>query len=300
LRQVKKELAIIANPVAGGGRPYRRIKRHLQTHAHEGWNIRLISTNGPEHAGQIACDLVPDRPDLVAVCAGDGTIHEVATRLPDPPFPLAILPAGTANVLARELNLPLDPVTALDVALEGTVRLVDTGVAQGRTCHTFLLMAGVGFDAYVVSRVRPRAKRRLGLLAFYAAAIQALASYTFPEFEVTVEGETLPATSCVVANARGYGGGLLLTPRADMTDGLLDVVVVQARTRGEYAKVLWSAWRRNPREYPWVQYRRTVEVRVQGRRGPWVQVDGELMGTLPLQVTLRPSAFPLIAAGQPR
>jgi diacylglycerol kinase (ATP) len=221
-------------------------------------------------------------------------MNEVASRVPEPPFPVALLPAGTANVLAREIGIPLDPLKALDIALRGTIRRLDMGVAQGRTSLRFLLMAGAGFDAYVVSKVRPSFKWRAGKLAFYFAALQSLSRYHFPEFEVVAGGETLPATTCVVANSRGYGGGLLLTPEADMSDGLLDILVVQGRSRGRYLRLLVSAWQRKPQNYPWIQHRRAKTLTIRGPRGPWVQVDGELMGTLPVEITVLPSTFPLI------
>jgi YegS/Rv2252/BmrU family lipid kinase len=290
-----RRLAIIANPISGGGRPFREIRKYVQTWPHSEWNVDILPTNCPEHAGELAHELLQSPPDILAVCGGDGTVNEVASRVPDPPFPVALLPAGTANVLARELRIPLDPLKALDVALRGTVRRLDIGMATGRTVHRFLLMAGAGFDAYVVSRVRPALKWRAGRLAFYLSTLQSLSGYHFPQFEVGAEGETLSATTCVVANSRGYGGGLLLTPEADMTDGLLDILIVQGRDRGRYLRLLMSAWLRKPLKFPWVQYRRAAKVTITGPRGPWVQVDGELMGTLPVEITVLPSTFPLIA-----
>jgi diacylglycerol kinase (ATP) len=289
-----RTLAIIANPISGGGRPFRKIRRYVQTWPHSAWNVEILPTNCPEHAGELAHELLQNPPDLLAVCGGDGTVNEVASRVPDPPFPVALLPAGTANVLARELGIPLDPLRALDIALRGTVRRLDIGVAKGRTVHRFLLMAGAGFDAYVVAKVRRGLKWRAGKLAFYVSALQSLSQYHFPQFEVGAEGETLSATTCVVANCRGYGGGLLLTPEADMSDGLLDVLVVQGRNRRRYLRLLMSAWLRKPQKFPWIQQRRARTVTIRGPRGPWVHVDGELMGTLPVEITALPSSFPLI------
>jgi diacylglycerol kinase (ATP) len=94
-------VVIIANPVAGGGRPYRVLARHLKVRAHAGCDIRMVATRCTGHAGELAHELLEDPPDLLAVCGGDGTLNEVVSRVPDPPFPVALIPAGTANVLAR-------------------------------------------------------------------------------------------------------------------------------------------------------------------------------------------------------
>ncbi len=290
-----KRVVIIANPVAGGGRPYRKLGRYLKTWPHTDWQVELFSTRCAGHAGELAHELLESPPDLLAVCGGDGTMNEVASRVPDPPFPVALLPAGTANVLARELGIPLEPVRALGDALGGTVRRIDLGTVVGRTEHRFLLMAGVGFDAYVVSKVRSGLKRRTGRFAFYVSVFQALARYSFPEFEVVIGDERLTATSCIVANARGYGGGLSLTPEADLTDGLLDVLAVQGSSRARYLQFLYSAWRGSPRPLPGIERRRARSVSVRGPRGPWAHADGELVGTLPLEFGLVPAAFPLAA-----
>jgi diacylglycerol kinase (ATP) len=292
-----KRIAIIANPVSGGGRPFRKLARYLATSPRPDCEIRLLTTRCAGHAGELAWEMLEDPPDLLAVCGGDGTVNEVASRVPDPPFPVAVLPAGTANVLASQLRIPLEPVRALEAAQHGQVQRIDLGSARGRTAHRFLLMAGAGFDAYVAWRVRPRLKKLTGKFAFFVAAVQTLSDYSFPEFEVQAGEEVLKATSCVVANSSGYGGGLLLTPGADMTDGLLDVLVLQGRDRGMYARFLFSAWRRAPRDLPGVVRRRASDVSIRGARGPWVHADGELIGTLPLEFSVTPRSFPVICPG---
>ena len=114
-----------------------------------------------------------------AICGGDGTLNEVASRVPYPPFPVALLPAGTANVVARELGLPLDPIRALQVALNRVVRPVDLGELNAGV-RRFLFVAGIGFDAYVVANVRPALKKKLGMAAYAAAIVSGLRRYSFP------------------------------------------------------------------------------------------------------------------------
>jgi YegS/Rv2252/BmrU family lipid kinase len=290
------KITIIANPVAGRGRAYKIIRRLVRRWPHADWECEFLSTRCPEHAGVLAMEQLANPPDLLAVCGGDGTLHEVVSRVPDPPFPVALLPAGTANVLARDLRLPLDPARALDVALKRAVRRVDLGALSARASHSFLLMAGIGFDAYVASRVRPAVKARLGMFAYVISTMHALATYAFPEFQVWAGGEQLTATSCLVANAKGYGGGLVFTPMADMTDGLFDILVLEGRPRLAYLHFLWNAWRGRPKGYPWVRQLRAPALQVTGPRGLWVQADGELIGTLPLGIKIVPKAFPLVVS----
>ncbi len=294
------KLTIIANPVAGRGRPFRKIKRYLRQWPHRDWEVKLIPTRGPGHAGVIAGDMLVEPPDLLAVCGGDGTMKEVVTSLPDPPFPTALLPAGTANVLAREFDIPLDPVLALDVALKGAVQRVDLGSLRGRTDHHFLLMTGIGFDAYVAASVRPAWKKRLGIAAYYLAVLHRLMIYRFDEFQVVTKEVSLSSTSCVISNAKGYGGQLRLTPQADMTDGLLDVLAVGRASKLDYVRfVLMSRFGRQ-QDYPFLRRMRAPSVSVEGPRGIWVQADGEPVGTLPIGVTVVPGRFPIVVPSRTR
>ncbi len=290
-------LVIIANPISGRGRVFNRLLHYVREWRPAGWTVELLCTNQPGHAGEIARGLLGNPPDILAVCGGDGTVKEVVSCTPDPPFPVGIVPAGTANVLAHELGLPLDPVKALSIVLDGAVRRVDCGRLIGTSSHGFLLMAGIGFDAYVASRVRPAIKDKLGIAAYYLSTVQAIGSYRFPEFRVVTDDHVLVGTSCIIANAKSYGGGLILTPGADMTDGFFDILMIKGRPATEYIRFLWSAWRRRPRQYSWVQYRRSRRVRVEGPESILVQVDGEVIGGLPVTVDLLPGVFPLVVPG---
>jgi len=287
-------ISIIANPRSGRGRAFRRIQEYVRTWPHSDWAVEVLVTRAPGHAAGLARGLASQPPDLLAVCGGDGTINEVANGISDPPFPVAILPAGTANVLARDIGIPLDPLEAIKVALGGSIRRVDLCFLQGTAARCFLLMAGAGFDAYVVGRTSSALKDRLGIAAFYQSTLQCLATYSFPEFTLTAEDVSIRATTCVVANSRGYGGGLVLTPGADMTDGLLDVVAVQGRSRVNLALFALTALRGKPRSYPWVRYLKARSLRIDGPAEVMVQVDGELIGTLPADVRLVERSFPLV------
>ena len=286
------KLAIIANPASGRGRAYRIVKNHFQRCHPAGWETELFTTSGPGHAGLLARELLNTPPDLLAVCGGDGTLNEVASAVPAPPFPVAILPGGTANVVARELDIPLDPITALGVALGGKIRRVDLG-SLGPEGRNFVFVAGIGFDAYVAAGVRPALKARIGTAAYAAAIVECLRRYSFPEFDVSVQGRTFRATSCLVCNARSYGGGLLFCPHASMTDGFVDTLVIEGERRLALAAFLLRAWLGIAQSGPWIQRLRSDSVRIEGGVEVPTQVDGEPAGRLPIEITVLPRTFPL-------
>jgi diacylglycerol kinase (ATP) len=205
--------AIIVNPKAGGGKAYRHIRRYLDRWSHPEWEMDLLETAGPNQAGKIALELLENPPDLLAVCGGDGTLNEVATAISAPPFPVAVLPGGTANVVAKELKIPRNTGRALETALNRSVMKVDLGELGPGRRHRFVFVAGIGFDAYVAANVTPAVKSVLGIGAYVLAGLRCLHSYPFHTFQVIADNQRIEATTCIIANARRYGGGLFSVRR---------------------------------------------------------------------------------------
>ncbi len=273
---------------------YRKIREHVAQHNPAGWELNFLTTERAGHAGEIARELLRRPPDLLVVCGGDGTLNEVATQIPDAPFPVAIVPAGTANVVARELRLPLDPARALSVGLKRSFRRVDLGNLGPGPKRRFLFVAGIGFDAYVASSVNPRLKSMIGIGSYAYAIARCLQSYSFPEFRVEAGGRTFTATSCLVCNARSYGGKLLFCPDADMSNGRLDVLVLEGRRRLGLAWFLLKARLQRPETGEWIHRFHAESVRIEGPPSICVQTDGELCDSLPLEISLTPNSFPLV------
>jgi diacylglycerol kinase (ATP) len=288
------KIAIIANPVSGGGRAYRRIKNYVREFRHPDWEIEIVDTHSPEHAGMLARELMQKPPDLLGICGGDGTINEVASHVPQPACPVALIPTGTANVVARELGIPLSPVRALEVALKmRAVRRVDLGSLDGGS-RRFLFVAGIGFDAYVVASVRPKLKKKVGMAAYAAAIISCLRNYPFPSFDVVIEDQRYAATSCLACNAKSYGGGLTFCPDADMSDGMLDILILKGKRRLALAAFLLQAWCGRPANLSWVCRLRARTLRIEGGEGALVEADGELAGRPPIEISLTDAVFPLV------
>ncbi|MEJ2245408.1 MAG: diacylglycerol kinase family lipid kinase [Acidobacteriota bacterium] len=288
------KVVIIANPAAGGGRAYAMIRRYAQQWKHPDWVVEILTTEEQDQAGRIAQELLENPPDLLAVCGGDGTVNEVASSIPSPPFPIIVLPTGTANVIARELQLPLNPIKALEIGLKRSIRKVDLGELGPNCRRRFVFVAGVGLDAYVEANVNPALKARFGMGAYALAILRCLRTYPFREFYVTAHNRTFTATSCIIANAKNYGGGLLFCPQADMQDGLLDILVLEQRSRIKLARFLFHAWLGQPKRYDWIHRMQANSLTIEGPAGIFVQADGELAGELPLEIKLLPSTFPLV------
>ena len=230
---------------------------------------------------------------LLIVHGGDGTIHHAVQQAATQEICLAVLPAGTANVLARELGIPLDLDGALDVVLHGTPRRISLGRSDDRF---FLLMAGIGLDACIIRHLNRRLKRAIGEPAYWIAGIRTFLNYQPRPFQIHLPGETLEGTFAVVANARHYGGNLRISPEADLGDAVLDLCVFTSLRKLRFLQYLRGAIWGDLRRYPDVLYRKARTVRVTGPAVP-IQMDGEIVGHLPANFsTLTPGIQVLVPA----
>lgn len=213
--------AVIYNPVAGSYRvrALERIERALREERIEGL---FFPTERRGHGTELARYV--SGVDTVAVYGGDGSLNEVANGLIGRNMPLAFLPGGTANVMAHELGLPLDPAQAAHLLARGKPRLIRPGRLGSRL---FLLMAGFGFDGDAVRRVSSALKDRFGKAAYVLAGMEALFSHT-PPITAQPEGSRPPRQGVwvVAARARRYGGAFTIHPRAGLTRDALGLTVV--------------------------------------------------------------------------
>jgi YegS/Rv2252/BmrU family lipid kinase len=175
-----------------------------------------------------------DGADLVIVCGGDGTVREVCATLAGSGIPVGIIPAGTGNLLARNLNIPLYLRSALAVALRGQDRAIDLVAVEGdglAETH-FLVMAGMGMDAAIMEGVNEDIKKKVGWIAYVFSGVKSMMSPPV-RLEITLDGGAPTkhrARTVVVGNVGFLQAGLPLIPDAALDDGLLDVAVIHPRT----------------------------------------------------------------------
>lgn len=195
----------------------------------EGIELVNAPTEGPGHATEIVKAFLARGAEVVAVCGGDGTVSEAACGLAGTAVPLAVLPGGTTNVLARELAIPLDIERAVSLLATGQPRPLRLFSANGRP---FLLWAGVGLDARVMARAHPGWKRRLGRAGIFATAASEFVRYEFPRLEVVVDGAVPQAATFVVAcHTRRYAGDWIIAPEASLLSDTVDVLIFSGDNR---------------------------------------------------------------------
>jgi diacylglycerol kinase (ATP) len=286
------DAVIIGNPNSGRAGDEGYLERFAKILRSGGLSVEVLNTEHPNHATELAA-LAGDR--LVVAAGGDGTVNEVLNGL-SPGSTLGILPLGTANVLARELGLPLDTEEACRRILDGEISRVDFGVAtdDGGTERRFACMAGIGFDAKVVGTVTPRLKRFLRGLAFSLTALKVYFGNKFPPLEISHGGEVHVARFAIVANGHYYGGDFKVTGPGLLTSGELETVLVERVSVLLRPDVFAGIMARIPLNRSMKSFTSTeVRARSTGAEVP-VQLDGELWGELPMSFRIEPAALNVI------
>jgi diacylglycerol kinase (ATP) len=295
---VPPQVRIIANPVSGGSHSpaaMRELEETVRWLGARGLPAELRLTDGPGRARQLAEEAVKAGMRMVVAAGGDGTINEVIQALAGHTTALGVLPFGTVNVWAREMNIPLALSEARRVLVEGVRRRTDLGRAGTRY---FLLMAGIGIDAEVARRVEHRPLKRMGLKVMDYIATGSVVSVTQRPVRVWVQRGSRRrgrhAVQILIGNTRLFAGAFTFTRRAVADDGWLDVVFVGGRRLRHRAQVLARAVLRRPTLGPHAHYERVRAIRLDAETPLPVQVDGEVIGALPMTFAVYPRALTVI------
>jgi diacylglycerol kinase (ATP) len=293
-----REATLISNPKTGRYasrrlRPVQELASRLES---LGIKIDLKLTGGPGEATEIAARAARNGASDVIVAGGDGTINEAIQGLAGTAARLAIIPRGTANVLARELGLPLDDEQAMAVVARGKSRKIYLGLAIDETTNEtrhFVLMAGIGLDASVVRRVQPSLKKRIGKGAFWVSGLSHLATWNPRPFTLEIDDQTYSATFAAVGKSAKYGGHLAITPGARLDQREFEICIIETTSRLRYLRLLSYAMRSGmPRNKPEVRFVNAMSVKARG--DAQVQVDGELIGQLPMRFEIAPHSLEVI------
>jgi len=307
--------ALLIYNLASGRRRHRRfaeIEEAARILNAAGIRTELAPTTGRGTATGIARHAAAQNRDLVITCGGDGTINEVINGLAGSQVPMALLPAGTANILAKELGIPWDIPAAARLIPTSNLRRIALGsvmnaTAQGHVdpsqgCRYFLCVAGAGPDGAMVHAIDPALKDRTGITAYWAEGVRQLIKYRFPEMSINWLNSHLNATLIVVGRTTHYGGPFKITTGASLFADDFEIVAYTTRSRLKYLAALPALWLGQLRKINGIFAWKTSEVTCLPANGETVyaQVDGEPVGTLPLHFRVVPDALTLVVPASPK
>ena len=280
---------LIVNPAAGSGKAQKLFDAIVPYLSGE--DVEVVRTERPGHATELARE-VADQDDITVISlGGDGTHHEVLNGLMPGGKPvLAVLPAGTGNDFVRILSYPKAPRDILEIALRGKVMPMDIGKVNDQY---FLTVSGVGFDAEVAGWVNRRDKTGNGTWIFIRGILHHLVRYHSADMTVHVGGAARSEKTFLIAvgNSPYYAGGMRICPEALADDGLFDVVWVRDLPRLSVLPLLSRVFRGTHVQHPAVQSFQTEELSVEGPPNMLVHADGEIVGHLPVTISIVPDAI---------
>lgn len=284
---------IIINPIAGGGRA-RKMIPELQARLNKiPVNAIIRLTQAPEHAVQLAREAREENFDAVIAMGGDGTVNEVINGLGPGGPPFGIIPAGTGNDLARSLKIPLTPLASLDLLQKGVIRQIDLGQEKDRL---FSIIAGLGFPAEVMRRTNDYKGVFRGPLAIAYNVVKTISLLQPIPLEMELDGQIYPrqASGVFILNTRFTGGGLLVAPEANPSDGFLDVVIMNNLSRPALLGLLPRVYRGGHRNHPQIEFFRARKIKIKTTSLYSKMFDGSIYGTSPLEVEIIPQDFQII------
>jgi diacylglycerol kinase (ATP) len=274
------------------------LERAVRILEKNGHSVKIAPTTGPGTAGAIAGEHIAAGAGLIVAAGGDGTINEVVEGMVHSRVPLAILPAGTANVLAMEMKLGnrLERVAErLEACRPHRIPVGRLTCDGGRVSRHFMLMAGIGLDAHIVYNVNGAIKARIGKLAYWVAGWSLLGK-RLAHFTVESNGRRQECSFALITKVRNYGGDFEIARNVNLLDDEFEVVLLEGRSTLRYVKYFAGMALNRLTGMSGATVLRSDRVTLSNPDDSriYVQIDGEFAGHLPAEVRIVPDALTLL------
>ena len=299
-REIAKVTAL-TNPVSGHGAALRAAQTAIARLQHRGVEVVEIIGDDAQDARYLAAAALERGTDALMVTGGDGVVSNALQVLAGTDVPLGIIPAGTGNDHAREFGIPTkDPEAAADIVVDGWTETIDLGRIQcgeGRKkCEKwFGTVAATGFDSLVTDRAN-RMSWPHGRLRYYIAMLAELSQLRMLPFRLVLDGSQeidADITLAAFGNTRSYGGGLLICPNADPTDGLLDITMAHSASRTKLIRLFPTVMKGTHVDLDEVSTARAKSIHVECP-GINVYADGDFACALPAEISAVPAALQIV------
>jgi diacylglycerol kinase family enzyme len=289
---------LIYNPQAGKfiRSSDRLLQRTIDALSAGGHRVTPIPTTGPSTAQGIVRECIAKGADLILAAGGDGTVNEVMNGMVHSEVPLGVLPGGTANVLAVEIEVGRKMVRAAEMLGSHHPERISVGmIATGQQERHFMLMAGAGLDALIVYNIDVRLKRQIGKAAYWVGGFGQLGR-PLPEFDVRINGHSTRCSFALASRVRNYGGDLWIARGASLFSDHFEVVLFEGAHSLPYLKYFLGVLTNRLPQMSGVTIVKTEHVEIECASDPriYVQVDGEFAGRLPVTLSVAQRALTLL------
>lgn len=290
-----ENIRIIINPAAGTRESILPIINTAMREAGIKWEASITHQAGD--AGKFAKAAAKETIDALAVYGGDGTLTETISGLIGAEIPLAILPGGSANVLATELGIPAGLKAACALISQSPLETKTIDVGQCNR-HYFIARISLGFEANIIKGTNRQNKNKMGVLAYLFSAAAALKKTKKTTYHLKIDGQEhkIRGFSCIIANTGNLGfSDILFDKHIDVSDGLLDVVIVRKANPGLFKLIAVTLFKRErPDNLELVKHFQGKDISVLSIPQQTIQCDGELLEKIPLHIKIIPAAIKVL------
>jgi len=306
----KSPIILISNPIAK-----RASEKKIVQASHflrsMGYDVEVRLTEEKGDAERLAQEAVKESPPLIIAAGGDGTFNEVINGIAGTEIPVAILPLGTTNVLAKELDIPEDIEGSMEIAITREPKVVSLGrivlVSENNRNNPppppftkggmggfryFCLMAGIGFDGEAVFRINETLKKISGKGAYFFSGLKTLSVFNPSELIFDINGKTYYGYSAVIGNVAKYGGNFKITPDARITDPVLYACLFKGKRRLDVIRYISGIVIRRHLKFKDVEYIKANTIEIKGNAH--IQIDGDYFGKTPARIEVVPDIVKLI------
>ena len=290
----KKRIIFVVNPISGTQSKKAILKWIDERMDRSVYDYSIVRTEYAGHATQIAASAVEDKVDVVVAIGGDGTINEIARALVHSETALGIIPCGSGNGLARHLRIPMEPKAAIDIINQGNKLCIDYGKINN---IPFFCTCGVGFDAFVSLKFADSGKR--GLLTYLENTLHESLTYQPETYEIENEEGTMKYKAWMIAcgNASQYGNNAYIAPQASLTDGLMDVTIMEPFTVLDVPSLSFQLFNKTIDQNSRVKTMRAKKIKIHRAHDGVMHFDGDpLMAGKELEVEIIPNGLYVIAS----
>jgi len=285
-------VALIINPVAKNTTKS-KVQKAIDYIKSKGFNLEVSYTKKTGDAEYIAKEYVKNSPHIIIAAGGDGTFNEVINGCVFSDIPVGILPFGTTNVLAKELNIPKNIKDALNIALYNKPNYVSLGkIESSLKSRYFVLMAGIGYDGEAVYGINQTIKKFSGKGSYILSGIKTLLSYKPDILTIKIDGTTYYGYSIIVGNASKYGGNFKITPDASLLKNNLYTCIFCGNKKLDIIRYIGGIITNNHLRFKDIIYTVSNKIEIKGKAR--VQIDGDYYGITPIKISSEKDAVKLV------
>lgn len=288
----KKVVWFVVNPISGTTDKKNIVSMIPEFMDKDHFDYTILYTSHRGHAAEISCRAIEKRVDVVVAVGGDGTVNEVAKSLVHTDTALGIIPCGSGNGLARHLFIPLNVRSALGVLSRCNIKSLDYGRINGTP---FFCTCGIGFDAFVSSKFAESGRR--GLLSYMENTLREGLNYKPDTYEIEIDGERQKYKAFLIAcaNASQYGNNAYIAPDASMSDGLMDVTIMEPFTMLEAPQIAIQLFNKTLTKNSRIRNFKCQQLRIHRSSAGVIHFDGDpKQESQNLQVELVPQGIKIV------